>query len=129
MNLNGVIEEAMDMILNGNNSIMQTLRIQYANANETIEKSEVGCYVNYSFTEPIPLLNRKEFEIGDVYLQTSTLFSPIGFILYIRNGHIDVLELHTYGDDLLPLEFNNYSFYYATYSADERLPWYRERSI
>ena len=129
MNLTGVIEESMSMILKGNNSVMQTLRAQYGDAHKTIERSEIGCYVTYSFSKIIPLLDQENFEIEDVYMKVSTLSSPIGFILYVRNGRIAVLELHTYGDDMLPEDFKDYSFFYANYSNDKRLPWYRDKSL
>lgn len=113
-NLIEISKEAMNMLLEGNDDLLNALKLQF-NACEIVveDQFDTGAYINFSAIFNISPVSPQKFFIDDVFLSQENLDYPIGFILFIQSGYLALLELHTYGDDKLPKEFQNYTFYYS----------------
>lgn len=111
--LNEIINESMEYILFGETEELKNLRLQYLHSSiKSVEKNDVGCFVEYKVSNDTTI-KMKNCYIGDVFLYCEHLESPIGIILFIENGFINTLEFYTYGDDIMPDEYENYRFSYG----------------
>lgn len=116
-NLNDFEMKAMQFILDGNNDVLKLLRDQLKVATiQSREISDQSMYVNFE----IPLeanrintiMNTKEnFCFGDVIADAPSLKNGLGFILWIKNGQLNFLEVYTFGESL-PTDLNALSFRY-----------------
>lgn len=85
----------MEMILNGNEEVLSILREQYRNADiVSVENEEVGFYINYRVNKAVMVTDgyNGTFQIGDVDGTVDNIDGAVGFILYIKNGYLNMLE-------------------------------------
>lgn len=109
-----LIDQAMKFVLTGDTAVLSDLREQYKNSVvSNIEKSPVGCFVNFSINNNTKKANIKNAYIGDVFLESKQIPLGMGVILFIEDGFISMLEFYTYGDDVLPDVFVDYRFVYG----------------
>ena len=108
-----IIEQIMDVILKGETESLNILRKQYEKCSiSKIEKSSVGCYVEFKIKGDVIPLSKKDAYIEDVYLTCNNTEIEVGSILFIENGVISLLELYTYGDEEFPITFDTYQITY-----------------
>ena len=102
--------KVMEKILFGPDEIFADLKNQF-NLLEiiSVEKTGVGYYVDFGVgSQNIEPLNQeiyvKSFQIGDLYGDIDDVSSAVGFILFIENGFITLLEGYTIMADCWPDE-------------------------
>lgn len=90
----------LEMMLSGEDSFVRTIRVQVEQGsvvNRTM--TGYGFFTDFSIPEGCPILPGKpSFEINDVYGEMEGLSLGIGFILFIKQGRIKMLEAHTYDE-------------------------------
>lgn len=97
-----LLEKVMQMILKGKSDVLYKLRKQYQIAKKTEEISDVGFYINFEMNDEKYLVENKSFHIGDVYGTVKDQYAAVGFILFVKNGKIQMLEAYTNGIDKFP---------------------------
>ena len=88
----------IEMLLNGEDEMLSLLRNQYENADIISEEdNEVGFYINYQVKNENIITKKYNttFQIGDVDGIVNGLQGAVGFILYIKNGYLMMLEGYT----------------------------------
>jgi hypothetical protein len=120
--LTPIEREAMKMLLDGNDSTMSTLRAQFGVA--TVAKKEmtgVGFFVNFSMPADVPRVSSEpNFEIGDVVGQVEGVKHGIGFLLFVTDGILSMLEGYTH-DDPWPEQISNFKLNYLC--SPRKLPY------
>ena len=98
-------DQVMNLLLNGEDEVLRILREQYKNAGIVLEEdNESGFYINYyvdRIINPISLVN-STFQIGDVDGMINGIDGAVGFILYIKDGYLEMLEGYTNAVDKWP---------------------------
>lgn len=97
-----LLKKVMQMILKGKSDVLYKLRKQYQIAKKTEEISDVGFYINFEMNDEKYLVENKSFHIGDVYGTVKDQYAAVGFILFVKNGKIQMLEAYTNGIDKFP---------------------------
>lgn len=84
----------MNILLNGDNEILKKLRKQYE-LSEVISReiSNYGFFTMFKIPENMDLgISNFKFHIGDIDGKVNDIDYAIGFILFIENGYISMLE-------------------------------------
>lgn len=99
----------MMKILSGNDPTLGVLRKQYWNMKtKKWEFTGVGFYIDFDKAEDALVIEGKtSFEIGDVVADINNERNAVGFVLFIRDGMLDMLEAHTYGNKKWPKRIEN----------------------
>lgn len=98
-----LVNDVMDMLLDGDVEDFKKLREQFYKAKKIEENSSVGFYINFEVEDDEhyilenKILENKNFQIGDVYGTVNGQFASVGFILFIKNGKLLMLEGYTNG--------------------------------
>ncbi len=87
--------EVMNMLLDGDDDILKSLRRQFQNSK--IKKREMtGCgfflYFEIDNADIDETMKGKSFELGDVFVEIPGMIHGAGFYLFIRDGYISDLE-------------------------------------
>jgi|LSQX01.2.fsa_nt_gb hypothetical protein len=70
-----------------------------------------GFYTDFSVTDnSLYLSNDVNIELGDIHAEINGLKYGAGFIVFVRNGVISLLEGYSYGDDVWPKKIEKYKF-------------------
>jgi hypothetical protein len=115
--------EAMDWLLRGEEPVLTALRRQFLSAQVTSRRiTEYGFYLTFELPpHEESLLDsphvKPDFYLGDVEADVDTLQRGIGFLLWIRNGKLDLLEGHTF-DERWPTKVAWFKFRYMGRSRD-----------
>lgn len=99
--------QVMEMMLSGEEEILSVLREQYKHASVVSEKhDDAGFFINYRVNKEIKVMDKYKdtFQIGNVDGTVSDLDGAVGFILFIKNGYLTMLERYTNGIDRWPEE-------------------------
>ena len=91
-------ETVIEMLLSGEEEVLYILRKQYESARVISEKeSETGFYIDYQVDEKLKLTDNFNctFQIGDVDGTVDGIDEAVGFLLYIKNGYLIMLEGYT----------------------------------
>lgn len=109
-----LIEDVMNMLLEGNSEELVKLKKQYKKAKLKEEVSKVGFYINFEINDKTDNIDNKTFQIGDVYGTVNNQFASVGFVLFIKEGQILMLEGYTDGiinewpdDNKIKLTYSN----------------------
>lgn len=90
--------QVITMLLDGNDEILLMLMKQYKKSIViSEEESKVGFYINYQVERQlrIPEEYNGTFQIGDVDGEVNNVDEALGFILYVKNGYLTMLEGYT----------------------------------
>jgi hypothetical protein len=119
--------EVMDLILDGPDGFLNTLREQINFADiANREYSGCGFFTLFSVPPQLPRIPIKtRFTIGDVAADIAGLKNGAGFVLFIENGALDMLEGFTY-DEAWPVVVEEFSLRY-TEQRDQHLDEIRKR--
>lgn len=86
-------EQVINMLLEGENDILSQLREQFENALVISEEdSEAGFFINFKVKETVNQSKLDTFHIGDVFGNYEDVKYAVGFILFVENGYISMLE-------------------------------------
>ncbi len=85
----------MEMLLDGDDEVLSLLKKQYETAEIVSEElGEVGFYINYHVENFA--INQEQFnstfQIGDVDGVVNNINGAVGFILYVKDGFLTMLE-------------------------------------
>ena len=96
--------EAMEKLLNGNVANFSTLREQLKAATVADRKNTgSGFYVDFFIPQNAPRISANpSFEISDVAGKLNGGKLDIGFVLFVKEGALSMLEGFTYGSDEWP---------------------------
>ena len=104
----------MDMLLDGDDDVLKEIRNQFLKS--TVKSREFtggGFYTNYIVDKQItPVANGKTFEIMDVYAYYRKIEYTLGFILFIKNGHLTELEGYTVTEFAWPYDYSEVTLKY-----------------
>lgn len=90
--------QVMTMLLDGNDEVLLMLRKQYKKSVVVSEEySEVGFYIDYQIDKGLKVSDEYNgtFQIGDVDGEVNNINEALGFILYVKNGYLTMLEGYT----------------------------------
>lgn len=92
-----LIDDVMKMLLEGEQDVLLTLRKQFSTSKMFVENSNVGFFVQFCVCEEGIDINKYKqcFQIGDVDGKVGEIECAVGFILYIKDGIIKMLEAYT----------------------------------
>ena len=104
----------MEMLLAGDDDALAILRQQLIAAEVTSrEMTGVGFYTNFSIPlNAARIPNQPSFKLGDVNGKAKNVEHGLGFILFVTDGAIKILEGYTY-DEPWPEELEDSSFEYS----------------
>ena len=100
-----LVKRVMEKMLRGNDPILETLRCQYNSAAIcSVENSSAGFFVNFQSTSSKIDSSKffTKFQLGDVYGNVGFQELAVGFILYVKDGEIVMLEGYTLMIDIWP---------------------------
>lgn len=90
-------KEIMVMLLDGEDEVLANLRKQLKSVIVTErEMTGVGFFTTFQIPSTIPRITNKSFKFGDVYAHISDLDYGAGFLLYVKDGALEMLEAYTY---------------------------------
>lgn len=95
-----IADRAMTLLLAGDHPHLQTLRTQYDAADADIDITGSGFYVEFDVpdrTDRLPVTDR--FHFGDVEASATNSRYGMGFVLFVDDGILTLLEGYTYDDD------------------------------
>jgi hypothetical protein len=103
----------MDMILKGDNAVLEGLRAQYLNSVfYEREFTGAGFYTRYKINVEIPAVaSGKTFQITDVFGNVGDIKNAIGLILFIKDGYLSMLEGYTI-DSVWPQDYSKVTLLY-----------------
>ena len=96
----GLEDQVMRMLLAGDDQALAVLRDQIEQAKVSSRQlTGVGFYTEFSTSPSIPRLSgRPSFKLGDVNGTAANVKNGLGFLLYVADGAITMLEGYTYDD-------------------------------
>ncbi|MBS1910946.1 MAG: hypothetical protein JST22_03075 [Bacteroidetes bacterium] len=105
----------MKLLLEGDEPAIATLRQQLdACRVESRELTGAGFYVKFAVPNFAPRISgNKSFNFGDVSADIDGLASGAGFVLFVKDGALDMLEGYSY-DEPWPTEIKNFRLSYTT---------------
>ena len=87
----------MDFLLRGNHPVLATLRDQFAVAIvKEPDFTGVGFFIHFVVPTTAVRLERDRLVLGDVHADLQGLQHGAGFLLFIEEGAISILECFTY---------------------------------
>lgn len=78
--------------------MLEALRAQARSARVSRETTGVGFFVTFELPPDAPVLERVDFELGDVHAVVKGLERGAGFVLFIRDGRLSMLEGYSYDE-------------------------------
>jgi hypothetical protein len=111
--LNAFEQAVLDRLLAGDHPVLVALRTQAGRAQVTRrEHTERGFSCEFETPADLPPAEtRSDFRIGDVNASLDGLEHGAGFLLFIRNGRLAMLEGYTY-EEPWPQEVRNLKLSY-----------------
>lgn len=94
----GLANQVITMLLNGNDEVLLMLMEQYKKSVVVSEEySEVGFYIDYQIDKELRISDEYHdtFQIGDVDGEVNNIKEAVGFILYVKNSYLTMLEGYT----------------------------------
>jgi hypothetical protein len=102
-------KKIMEMLLAGDDPVLQALRNQYHNSTpERMEFTGAGFYTMFKVSvDTPPLASRKSFEINDINASFGEIREAFGFIIFVREGYLSMLEGYTLASDVWPDDYSS----------------------
>lgn len=107
-------KKLMEMLLAGDDPVLEGLRFQYRES--TVEPATftgAGFYTHFKIKPGVaPVAGGKTFQIGDINASFGDVSEAFGFILFIKNGYLLMLEGYTLSYDTWPGDYANVTLVY-----------------
>src|SRR5580698_9110702 len=99
-NLTSLELQVLGKFLKGDDQALPILRQQMEQAEVSArEMTGVGFYTRFTIpSEIIRIVGRPSFKLGDVSGKAANVLHGLGFLLYISDGALSMLEGYTYDD-------------------------------
>ena len=116
-----VVEQViLQMLLAGDDDVLALLRAQFETAIIISRKmTGVGFFTDFAVPESVERTEPKGFVIDDVHGNLSGLAHGAGFLLFVRDGTLSMLEGYTYGDEEWPQEARLIEVYYMHHAPPD----------
>lgn len=114
-------DQVMKMLLSGDEEVLLTLREQYERAVIISEEDTgVGFFIRYQVDNAIRVGAefKTTFQIGDIDGEIDGIDGAVGFVLFIKDGYLTMLEGYTNGIDKWPEMDTAIKLYYNTDQRD-----------
>ncbi len=109
--LNDLERAVLNKLLSGDHPVLATLRKQATKVHLIKrEYTGVGFFCNFDVSSEAPIL-KGNFTIDDVNADIDSIKHGAGFVLFIANGRLDVLEGYTY-DEPWPKDVGKFTLTY-----------------
>ena len=121
MKHNELASRVMKMLLSGDEEVLLILREQYERANIIFEEdSGVGFYIRYQADNAIRIGDgvNNTFQIGDVDGEIDGINGAVGFVVFIKDGYLTMLEGYTNSIDKWPETDAEIKLFYNTEQRD-----------
>ena len=107
--------QVMEMLLAGDNSVLDCLRRQASSARvSSRENTGVGFFCDFELPADAPTVTgAANFELGDVDATIEGLEYGAGFLLFVRKGRMTMLEGYSY-EEPWPSEVRHFTLTYRT---------------
>lgn len=108
MNQEELEKKVMEMLLAGDDPVLEALRNQYSNSTvESRNFTGAGFYSHFKVKKGIPpVADEKNYYIGDIGVSLNGINDPIGVLLFVTNGYLSTLEGYTIGIEVWPEYIN-----------------------
>jgi hypothetical protein len=119
--MNDFERRAMELILGGDHPHFDVLRSQAMAASVTSRKyTGVGFFTSFDVPVTCPRLppSRARWLISDVHGEAEGVEHGVGFILFVDDGALGMLECYTYGTESLAPEARLLRVYYMRHPDD-----------
>lgn len=120
MKHNKLASRVMKMLLSGDEEVLLTLREQYERAVIISEEDTgVGFFIRYQVDSAIRIGEefKTTFQIGDIDGEIDGINGAVGFVLFIKDGYLTMLEGYTNCIDKWPETDAEIKLFY---NADQR---------
>jgi hypothetical protein len=99
-NLTTLEQQVLDMLVHGQNEVLTILRQQAQKLQvSSREMTGVGFYSEFLVPPDVPRVpGDPTFKLGDVNGTADNVSHGLGFILYVKNGALSMLEGYTYDE-------------------------------
>lgn len=99
--LDKLVQDVMAKLLQGDGAVLEVLRKQYKQAKVVnIEKSGAGFYAQFCVQKSAQKIQDGKIRyFGDVVGEINGLTEGVGFVLFIENGKISLLEGYAFSDE------------------------------
>jgi hypothetical protein len=99
-NLTDLENRVLEMLLRGEDEVLATLRQQMKEVQVSSRKmTGVGFYTEFVVAPEAPrILGRRAFKLGDVNGTADNVSHGLGFLLYVTEGALSMLEGYTYDE-------------------------------
>jgi hypothetical protein len=93
-------EQVLEMLLRGNDQVLDVLRQQVKGAQvSSREMTGVGFFTSFEVPAEAPRVKaRPKFELGDVNGTADNVNHGLGFLLFVNDGALKMLEGYTYDE-------------------------------
>ena len=109
----------MEMLLAGEDEVLSGLRSQLvASTFAGREDTGVGFYTTFNVPNGVSrVASGRSFKFGDVSATTPGLQHGVGFLLFVKDGILEMLEGYTY-DEPWPIEISTFELSYDNGTRD-----------
>lgn len=108
-------DQVMKMLLSGDAAVLSLLRAQYERAAIISEEDTgVGFYIRYQVDSALRIGEefKNTFQLGDIDGELDGIDGAVGFVLFIKDGYLTMLEGYTNGIDKWPEVDTEIKLYY-----------------
>lgn len=109
--------EALRLLLEGDDPVLSILREQLTYlVDVTREHTGVGPFTNFTLAKEAPVIpGRPSFAFGDVFAEIEGLEYGAGFVLFVTDGRLAMLDASSYGDSSWPETIGRFRVQYVRY--------------
>jgi len=114
INFEAFEKDVITTLLDASDSKYKSQLFEQYQASSIIKRKFTGVGFFSEFFVPdktLYLPNDVKFELGNIHAEVNDLRNGAGFILFIREGVINLLEGYSYGDDGWPENITGYKFF------------------
>ncbi|MFQ3650694.1 MAG: hypothetical protein SNJ75_10190 [Gemmataceae bacterium] len=106
-------DEALNLLLAGDDRVLHILRQQLECANRTREFSGTGYFTYFAVQPGVQhLYGNPSFSFGDITAEIQGLQYGVDFVLHIKEGALAFLEVTTFGENW-PVQLGSYELFYV----------------
>jgi len=120
-NLTELEKEVLKMLLDGDDEVLVNLKVQLDLVSvEDREISDTGFFTNFLIPQSCKtsaINSNLKFKIGDVHANIEGLDFGAGFLLYVEDGGIKMLEAYSY-DEPWPVTTDSFKLTYINGKRD-----------
>jgi len=95
---NALERAVLEKLLHGDAPMLEALRAQARSARVSRETTGVGFFLTFELPPDVPVVERVDFELGDVHAVLEGLERGAGFVLFVRDGRLSMLEGFSYDE-------------------------------